>query len=492
MSLRFASGPSSTKFAVELLRPYLPDLKLGAPGEWRQNYQRAFVELTRLEAQTSETRLQAALLEAIGASILDDAGRSITQLVKQGWSQGQLVETVVVSGMGETSRLATVGKPTAEALVRNGLAEPRIADDLSAYDDWVAAHDEAPTAGELLLAIGANAELSLVADWLAIGGIAAAIARQNSTKWSALIAQARESGGTLLVPVLATRAAGLDLASIDDEQLAQIAGLDLQADLAAIAGWVRSIADAHIDKRIVALGTVYAPGKNQILAAAAQDALLARLTDELPPARLVLGWLATPLDSVALPREVFEASIAAHAKRGLGRRIRDLLLRPVGGPLAPHPEAILTSASDRDLAIVDFSAVRQGSSYLLAKRIERWRAQVAQAAGHNVWFQVAPPAQTHSTLDYRVVRAAFRGAGSFGVTTFVPWMLRDLLTAVLIGHLKGEAKQPAKQPAEQPVEPRALLDSAIHGGVWRVAYDPQSIWSPAAILGWPELLRGGK
>lgn len=504
MTLRFGTGDSSTQFAIELLKAGLTaDVapagqalaeRLGSAADWRDNYQAAFAELTRLEVDSPNAKLQRSLLEALGRAIVDENGVALAQLVEHGWAaaagaKNPAVVTLEVRGEAEPSRLATVGVATAEALVRNDLAEPGIQDLLGAYDNWVEAHESNPTGGEFLLAIGANAELSLITDWLAIGGAAAAVARPNPAKWAALIAQARESAGVLYVPVAAERLAGLTDSELDDEQLANIAGLDLQGDIGAVAGWIADLARLRTRDRIVALGTVYAPGKNQILAAAAQDALFAKLLAELGSHRATVGWLATPLDSVALPALVFDELVAAHGHRRFAARLRDLLFVPLGAPKRPRDSRFM-AAGGRALALFDFSARRQGSSYLLAKRIERWRADVAAADGFDPWFQVTPPAQTASTMSYAVVRAAFRGMRRFGVTAFVPWMLRDLLTATLIGHLKREAPVAAAGVSAPRASSTDLLAAAIHGGVWRVPYDPQTVWVPATLLGWPELLRG--
>lgn len=504
MTLRFGTGDSSTQFAIELLKAGLTAAgaptgqelaeRLGSAADWRDNYQTAFADLTRLEVDSDNAKLQRSLLDALGRAIVDENGMALAELVERGWAaaagaKNAAVVTIEVRGEAEPSRLATVGVATAEALVRNDLAEPGIHELLGAYDNWVEANESNPTEGEFLLAVGANAELSLITDWLAIGGGAAAVARPNPAKWAGLIAEAHRSAGVLYVPVLAERLVGLTDSELDDEQLANIAGLDLQGDIGAVAGWIADLARLHSRDRIVALGTVYAPGKNQILAAGAQDALFAKLLAELGSRRATVGWLATPLDSVALPDRVLYDVFRKYAKLTFGQKLLAHFLSRFGVLKGPQL-ARFKAANGQVLALFDFSARRQGSSYLLAKRIERWRADVAAADGFDPWFQVTPPAQTTSTMSYAVVRAAFRGMRRFGVTAFVPWMLRDLLTATLIGHLKRKAPPAGASASATSASSTDLLAAAIHGGVWRVPYDPQTVWVPATLLGWPELLRG--
>ena len=500
MPLQFATGTSSTAFAIETLgraieaAAELAQLHddsqtaqklralaatLGKPADWRANYQRVFAELSAFEFSSVRAELQRELLAATANGIHDSSGASLTQLVSPeaiSNAAGKVI-TVEIRGTGAVSQLATIGRPTAEAMIQHRLAEPGIRASLAAYDDWIAAHLNAPTAGELLVAIGANAELSLAQDWLAIGGSVVAVARSNSEKWMSLIAAARASAGVLRLPVLATRAAGLDVDRLTDEELARLAGLDLQDDLTAIAAWIIGLTARQPATRVVVLGSVYAPGKNQILASAAQDAVMSALSREIGHERLILGWLATPLEIVVRDAKRLDELLENYKKLPFGQRIRAGFWQLFGGLKKPVSVSLKHAELPSEYAIFDYSAQRQGSSYLFAKRIERWRADLANELGIRTWYQVAPPAQTDSTMNYKVVRAAFRGLAKLGSVAFEAWMLRDLLTAMLVGDLKGEINKDARS------------ESAVHGGVWSLPYDPQTVWKPAAGMGWTELLR---
>ena len=465
MSLRFATGKSSLAFAIELIRcalgPRADTLGLGEPQDWRANYRGVFAQLTALESAVAEAGMQKALLGQLHRLIVDESGRTLAEQVSDS-AKGiaSPIRTVKVRGQAPAVALSTIGTPTAEALIANRLAEPGILSSLQAFDELGEAQ---LNPARTMIAIGSNAELSLVPEWLSLGGNVIAIARPNREKWMHRIAAALASGGSLIIPVRADRAtefSDTELKALPIELLAELAGVDLETDLPAIAGWLTGLVTGDSTSRFVALATIYAGGSKQILASAAQDALFAALIDQLPPGRLTLGWLATPLESIAATQDLLDARDRGFKSRGIFTRLRDGLLRVVlGGPRRPARERIL-----------DFSVARQGSSYLLAKRIERWRAASASTLGYQTWLQVAPPAVTHSTVGHKFVRAAFRGATRFGITSFEPWMLRDLLAASLLGALEtGES---------------VGYESAIHGGVWRSPYRPDSIWLPATVLGW--------
>ena len=489
MPLEFASGSSSTAFAIDLLRRCVGgDAILAATlttaDQWRTNYQRAFSRLTCLEAQETGIALQRRLLSDLSVSIRDTAGLSLKQLTSAvERAEAAQVLTVMIRGDGPVVPLATVGAATADALVGHQLAEPAIKGLLEGFDAQVEGDPQLIqlVENEVLVAIGANAELSLAPEWLGLGATVAAVARHNVHKWARLIETARASAGTLLVPVLASRAEGKNLAELDDFALAELAGLDLENNVSSIANWILEQAKDFPNKRFNLLGTIYAPGKHQILASAAQDSVIAEVLSVLGPNRATVGWLATPLDSVLMPVEYAAELAAAYAHRKFGVRIRDGFWQIFGGlkPAAHEPCATLDGNGENAI-VADFSAQRQGSSYLLAKRIERWRANVAAAEGFKVWYQVTPAAITHSTVGHKVVRAAYRGARKLGITTFEPWMLRDLLCAMLVGHLAG--REPSSVDSK----------TAIHGGIWRLPYDPQTVWKPAGFLGWIELIKPGK
>ena len=119
-----------------------------------------------------------------------------------------------------------------------------------------------------------------------------------------------------------------------------------------------------------------------------------------------------------------------------------------------------------DPGINDSVVLQQGPNYLLAKRIQRWRATTARAQGMSASFKVAPPTRTRSVLKNRALAAAYAGAHRFGVEVFEPGT-STLMAALLVHDLvAGTPRQ------EHPWQDEAY--GAAHGGLWRAAYDPRS------------------
>ncbi|MCW3844506.1 hypothetical protein ONA70_30925, partial [Micromonospora yasonensis] len=112
-----------------------------------------------------------------------------------------------------------------------------------------------------------------------------------------------------------------------------------------------------------------------------------------------------------------------------------------------------------------------------AKRLQRWRAAAARAAGTTVSLIVAPPTRTRSVLRNRALAAAYAGAHRFGIEVFEPATSNTLMAALLVHDLRtgGEAAR------EHPWRDEAY--AAAHGGLWRVPYAPRSALGLAVLLG---------
>ena len=104
-----------------------------------------------------------------------------------------------------------------------------------------------------------------------------------------------------------------------------------------------------------------------------------------------------------------------------------------------------------DPGINDSVVLQQGPNYLLAKRIQRWRATTARAQGMPVSFKIAPPTRTRSVLKNRALAAAYAGAHRFGVEVFEPGTANTLMAALLVHDLVA-----GTPPAGAPVAGRGV------------------------------------
>jgi hypothetical protein len=130
-----------------------------------------------------------------------------------------------------------------------------------------------------------------------------------------------------------------------------------------------------------------------------------------------------------------------------------------------------------DPGIADSLVPVQGPNYALAKRVQRWRATVARDEGATVSLHVAPSTRTRSVVKNRALAAAFAGAHRFGVEVFEPGTSNVLMAALLVHDLMGAAPRHT-----HPWQDEAW--AAVHGGLWRAAYEPRSALGLAALLGY--------
>lgn len=467
MTLKLPS--SSTEFARSVTlaattgQPELQS-KIKQITNWRKQYQDVYREITRAEGSDKNAAFAIAdsALKAIAEGIRDENGTSLSDLVKTAASSRDQVITIEIAGHGKSEAVSIAGEQgpfwsIAQRWVTQRVAEPGLIDAFKYLDE----NPNLAIDQDLLIALAGSAEFAPTSEWLRWGGKVAVVARPNPQRWLSLIAEARKSGGTLLVPVKRTSLQSNDHA-LTDEEISKLAGLDLVEDTGLIASWLMKLSTKSAERLVIG-NYAYAPGSKQILAQAAQDALTNLMCEMLPKKRLAIAWLGTPLDSFNLDPELNKSNFENYISRSPIAKLRDLFFKPFG----------LLQKPTSDPSLFDATSNRQGPSYILSKRSERWRAMVADRQGITVSFAIAPPARTRSVLNYKVLEATYRGGPSFGIFPFEVATAKSAMAALLLRNLH---------------DPRAagIADSprtAVHGGTWRMAYFPDSVWIAATLLG---------
>lgn len=474
MLFNFTKGDSgkvgSTEFAKQLLSSALqtidPDLakRILAESNWRKNYQGYFLQLADIEfgdRSTSIEFLQSAL-NYLGAQLKTSSGESMQAVANRGFASKGLVDTHEIHGSRPAEPYwldATPLTAVAEKWINADLAEPEVLQSFA----YLQQNPALAIADDLLVALAGNAELSFAKDWLSLGGRVAVIGRQNAVAWASLIDHAKQSAGTLFVPTL--------VGAKPDQELADIAGLDLVENLAEIASWIHDL--SRSEQRLVIASFAYVGGAKQIVTQAAQDCLIAVASNNLPKAKLALSWLATPLDVVVANESVTQSQTSKFDTRSFATKLRDAIWQAFGQLKSPQAHAMKTKGS----VAFDASSVRQGSSYLLAKHSEKWRALLAFRQGNLVSYIVAPPATTRSVLGVKILNYTYRGLGRFGVKPFSAVETRRAMALLLLRNLTAAS-------ARQTDAVALVSANAIHGGTWRLAYKPDTIWVPATFYGW--------
>ena len=315
--------------------------------------------------------------------------------------------------------------------------------------DWLDLSDRT------VVVLGAAAEMGPLRSLLRWGASVAAVDLPRRELWSQLLRDTRRLAGSVTLPVRP--------GSGDVEQRT---GGDLIHDLASVTRWVE-----QIEGPIVLGNYVYADGETNVRVSMAVDALTQRVVQAKGSDDVALAFLATPTDVFAVPGDAVERSVENYARRHTAKYLRVPLRTVSGGKLLRR-----NYVPGQDPGINDSVVLQQGPNYLLAKRLQRWRATDYRAAGGLVSFKVAPPTRTRSVIKNRALAAAYAGAHRFGIEVFEPGTANTLMAALLVHDLRTGS--PAR---EHPWQDEAY--AAAHGGLWTSAYDPRSALGIAALLG---------
>lgn len=311
--------------------------------------------------------------------------------------------------------------------------------------------------------LGAGAELGPLVPLLGWGAHVAAVDLPSPRIWDRVMTAAHASAGTLEVPLSRTSETGADLLVQTPE----------------VAAWMTA-ACPHLPLTVGSYA--YADGARHVQVAVASDAVVQHVL----ASRTGTGYaeLATPTDAYAVPADVVDDARSRWRSRGWRAPLQAAVRGASRGALyAPaYPGDVLRADGTR-AGIADVLVPQQGPNYTLAKRLQRWRATVAQADGVTVSANVAPATRTRSVTKNRLLAAAYAGAGAFGVEVFAPETSRVLMAALLVHDLRVEAPAP-----DHPDD--LLVQQAAHGGLWRVGYSPRSVLGLAAVRGLPGAVRG--
>ncbi|MGH3331800.1 MAG: hypothetical protein ACRDPJ_10930 [Nocardioidaceae bacterium] len=464
--------------AADALRPVDPTGALAAAQEtnWRAGYLVHFRRLVEagLPSKDAAVAIAGAGLESLHANMRfidqDDEETGLATLVSAPAKRS--VETVEVSGSREPERELSLpyhgDRLRGDALFRrldawvaDGVVEPSCAEavrTVAENPDWLGLPDRT------VAVLGAGAEIGPLPSLLRWGARVAPVDLPRPAIWERVLNTARNSAGTMLVPVADGAARG---GTPGDGHLAQHAGADLIAEVPAVAEWLDALPGPLV------LGNyVYADGATNMRVSVAVDALTTRLQASRDD--LDLAFLATPTDVFAVPAEAVAQSTGAYASRSTTAK---LLGRPLRG-LSAGRLLRRGYVPGVDPGVNDSLVPQQGPNYALAKRLQRWRAVVARDAGTTVSLNVAPPTRTRSVVKNRALAAAYAGAHRFGVEVFEPATCNVLMAALLVHDLHTGGGPSHPHPWQDEAH------AAAHGGLWRTAYAPRSALGLAALLGY--------
>jgi hypothetical protein len=149
-----------------------------------------------------------------------------------------------------------------------------------------------------------------------------------------------------------------------------------------------------------------------------------------------------------------------------------------------------------DFYMINGVSVAQGPNYILAKRMQHWRAVIARSKGCIVSSNIAPATSTKSVTQNRTFAWAYEGMPYFKpYEIFAPETSNAVMSAILFSDLNdpkssGNPKTPLNNPNQ------LFSYGSFNGGNWRCAYMVDSIGETSVLIyfsriGLPYLFYGG-
>ncbi len=278
---------------------------------------------------------------------------------------------------------------------------------------------------------------------------------------------ARQSNGTLFIPCSEYPD------TLSDEEIAKVAGADLLMQAPEIANWIKSF------KQPLTLGNyAYLDGAKHVQVVMAMDAINQHILQSRDDIKL--AYLLTPSDVYAVPKNVMDCSNRQYHQKSLAGMVKRFSRFLSAGQL--FSASIVDEVEDgmcRKVGILDNLVPQQGPNYVLAKRIQRWRAIIASKEGIKVSCNVAPASYTQSVMSNQFFAAASLGSESFGVEVFTPQTANILMTLQMVSDIsQGKAIQRGE---------RLFMHGVNHGGAWRIGYCFRSMLLQSLFMG---LLKG--
>lgn len=461
-----------------------PDLaaEISSIGDWRSDYLAPCRDAVALAAESGANAQQIATngLRTLHESFVFGSGgeeRPLDEAVADPDAVG--FADVVVRGQREfrapavvlpyrgTQLVDTGLRAQLATWVRNGTVEPSFETAMATMADnpqWL------DLRGVNVVLFGAGAELGPVQKLLQWGADVWAVDLPRPEVWRRLIEAARNSPGNLHVPIPPHVAVPNPE---DVNGLAEIAGANLITQTPQVRRWLDNISGEVI------LGNYgYADGALHVRLSMACDAIVADYSAEHPDA--MLAFLATPTDAFAVSATALEMS----RERWRANKVARFTRRPLSvfRLFQPNYRTTVVNDSGVEVGIADCIVPQQGPNYLLAKRLQRFRAVVARKNGQRVSLNVAPATRTQSVLKNKALAAAYAGAGRFGIEVFDPDTCNTAMATLLVRDFRDPAS--LTNPANDTANPMDLfIDGANHGGLWTTPYDPRSVLGIAAVVG---------
>jgi len=305
--------------------------------------------------------------------------------------------------------------------------------------------------GQHFVVLGAGSELGPLKRLLQCGATVYAVGRKG---WAELIAFARTTAGSLVIPIRGS--------ATTDEEVAAAAGADLIADPAAVKSWVMDCIK-QAPSRVIVGTYLYADSDLNVRITAVAELIIAEAA-ALGKEKVGFAWLGSFAVAHIIPTPAAEAQLAGTTRLSWWQRA-------IGTPLYRKP---LDFASEQAHVFKGY-ATFQGPNYALAQHMRQWRAMLLSEQGFTVSSPMAPPCRTESVVHNATAAVALEGMAYYPpAEVFDAETANGLLFGLLVSDLRG--------PAPQVTSPfHIFTHKHFSGGQIRVPYDASQGLSGGAV-----------
>jgi hypothetical protein len=290
--------------------------------------------------------------------------------------------------------------------------------------------------------------------------------------WERLIKVAKDSPGTLTFP--------LKEKCTDESKYAELAGCNLLNQTPEIANWLASVRKGE---RLIIGAYAYLDGPLFVRVSVAMDAVIESLMKTRSP-KVGIAYLCTPTDAHMCP-----AAASEQAKTELRRAPMWIgMFAQITSMVMPKQRLVknfrppVVDKDGNEFYVCDAVVPDQGPNYILAKRLQHWRAVTAREQGHLVSTNVAPATATASVVSNKMFALAFKGMHVFKpYEVFMGPTSNAVMAMLLINDLRNplSVANPELRKLRNPME--LFAENSFHGGAWRAAYKNGSVGLPSAL-----------
>lgn len=319
--------------------------------------------------------------------------------------------------------------------------------------------------------LGASSAMGPVKVLLALGANVIGIDLDRPQIWAKLVKLARESSGTLTFPMKRPQTE-----CKTDEELFANSGCDLIGNAPEIRNWLLKVAPG---KHITVGAYAYLDGPLFVRISVAMDAIIQDLVEQRKD--VSLAYLCTPTDAHLVPAASVVAAADNHRRSPLWQQLFALAVGFTKSRMSRNVRKPVVDDEGNQQNIVDAVVGQQGPNYILAKRLQHWRAIVSREKGCVVSSNIAPSTATVSVVSNFSFKLAYGGMEYFRpMEVFQEDTSNAVMSALLINDLRNE--QSAANPKTKLRNPMNLFtENSFHGGAWRIGWKFGCIGTPSVV-----------